>query len=217
MAEKIRRAERFSVRTRRAGADVPCVLQIRTVPSCGKDPAHREIFRQNKARGRRRTVCTSSPHSAVMRKRSGAPRDFPSEQGARAQTYRVYFKSAQCRHAEKIRARREIFRQNKACGRRCTGCTSNPHSAVMRKRSGAPRDFPPEQGVRAQTYRVYFKPAQRSYGGKDPARVRNSSRVNSKLIACMNAFALKCSGRPISRWRALRRMALSGLPLKPRV
>ena len=185
----------------------------------------------------------------LWRKRFGAPRDFPSEQGVRAQMYRLYFKSAQCRHAEKIRraerfsartrragadvppvlqirtvpscgkdpARREIFRQNRACRRRYAACTSNPHSAVMRNRSGAPRDFPSEQGVRAQTYRVYFKPAQRSYGGKDPARVRNSSRVNSKLIACTNAFALKCSGRPISRWRALRRMALSGLPLKPRV
>ena len=183
MAEKIRRAERFSVRTGRAGADMPPVLQIRTVPSCGKDPARREIFRQNKACAQMYRLYFKSAQCRHA-ERSGAPRDFPSEQGVRAQICRLYFKSAQCRHAE---------------------------------RSGAPRDFPSEQGAREQTYRVYFKPAQRSYGGKDPARVRNSSRVNSKLIACMNAFALKCSGRPISRWRALRRMVLSGLPLKPRV
>ena len=215
MAEKIRRTERFSARTRRARRCTACTSNPHGAVM-RKDPARREIFRQNKACAQMYRLYFKSAQCRHA-ERSGAPRDFPPEQGARAQTYRVYFKSAQCRHAEKIRARREIFRQNKACGRRCTGCTSNPHSAVMRKRSGAPRDFPPEQGVRAQTYRVYFKPAQRSYGGKDPARVRNSSRVNSKLIACINAFALKCSGRPISRWRALRRMALSGLPLKPRV
>ena len=163
---------------------MPPVLQIRTVPSCGKIRRAERFSVRTRRAGADVPGVLQARATQLWRKRSGAPRDFPSEQGVRAQICRLYFKSAQCHHAE---------------------------------RSGAPRDFPSEQGVRAQTYRVYFKPAQRSYGGKDPARARNSSRVNSKLTACINAFALKCSGRPISRWRALRRWALSGLPLKPRV
>ena len=103
-AEKIRRAERFSVRTRRAGADVPPVLPIRTVPSCGKDPAHREIFRQNKA-------C--------------------------AQTYRVYFKPAQCRHAEKIRRAERFSVRTRRAGADVPCVLQARATQLWRKRSGA--------------------------------------------------------------------------------
>ena len=115
MAEKIRRAERFSVRTRRTGADMPPVLQIRTVPSCGKDPARREIFRQNKACAQMYRLYFKSAQCRHA-ERSGAPRDFPPEQGARAQMYRVYFKSAQCRHAEKIRRTERFSARTRRAG-----------------------------------------------------------------------------------------------------
>ena len=100
-------------------------------------------------------TCLSRLHSA---------RDFPPEGGAGTKACRVYVESEAahlCRKNSPASARREIFRQKEAQGRRHTACTSSPKQRTYAGK-GSPRlrsarDFPAEEGARTKAYRVYVE------------------------------------------------------------